>query len=296
MSAKNVADFIASLSVEYEEVTPRTAKEILNSGNRRNRKLNEARVRYFEGVIKRGEWMPDSTDAIGIDSNGNLVNAQHRLEAIARGEVAVYALVARGVRPEVIQVIDQVTPRTMAQTLDIDGNWTDTAGVQAAVVWLYAMINHWERAVPGDSKATVPQLLAILGDHPNIVKSLENGALASSRFKVNGMSKGVFTAYHYAMASVDPDQADEFYIQVANGIDLEEGSPAYALREVFIRDMTQPPGRSMKRWQACAKLVTAWEAHRNGEQLSEDDLSVIASVDVPSVSGVDWLSESDSDN
>ena len=58
-------DFKVPCTARYEWVTPEAAKHMLDTGNRRNRKVSVPPVKRMQGIIKRGEWMYDSTDAVG---------------------------------------------------------------------------------------------------------------------------------------------------------------------------------------------------------------------------------------
>jgi hypothetical protein len=304
MATKNggseVPDFIARLSASIEEITPRRAKEILAVGNRKNRKLNESHVINIERLIARGEWMADSNDMILIDEDGALVNGQHRMEAIARGDIAVWLVVLRGVDRRVVQVIDQGSNRTLAQALEIDGRWADPAGTAMAIKWLYLMINRMERKVPSGSQGTVPQYLALLEDHRAIEYSLAPGLAAAKAFKASGMTKGVFAAYHYAMSTADPDKANEFFSALSTGMGADDDSPAIVLRRAYLDDEVETNAKRMPKWVACASLVKAWEAFRADEQLVDGDLKFVQSgqwaQEVPTVTGVDWLLPDDEDD
>jgi hypothetical protein len=274
-----------------EEITPEEAKRMLATGNRKNRRLSEPSVRRLEAVIARGEWMPDSTDAIGLAADGSVVNGQHRLEAISRSNVSVRALVVRNVSPDVIKIIDQGMSRNLAQTLQIDGGYTEPGTTATAADWLYNMIGRFEKSRPTEYKPTVPQLLELLAEHPHLTDSLDPAGMVHSRDK--HLTKGVLCAYHYAMASADPDMADEFFSQLATGLDVVEYSPVYVLREKYNQDSQRPAEKQMKKWEAAAYLVMAWEASRRGAALSSKQLKVIRSgpraTAVPTVSGVPWL-------
>jgi hypothetical protein len=276
-----------------EEVTPERAKEMLHSGNRKNRALNEAAVRRIMGIIARGEWMSDSTDAIGLATDGGVVNGQHRLEAISRGDTTVSGLVLRNVSPDVVKIIDQGMSRNLAQTLAMDGGYVEPGTTATAVEWMYSMINRREKTMPNEFRPTVPQLLDILQAHPNVVESLDPAG--EVKFKIKGMTKGIFTAYHYAMACADSELADEFYLQLATGLEVTEDSPAYVLREKYNSDTLLPEAKRMKKWEGCAFLVIAWEATRRGEVITKKHLRVTRSgsraQQVPTVSDVSWLAE-----
>src|SRR6516225_3546597 len=116
----------------YELVTPEKARAWLDL-NHRNRTLSAGSVARLAAAMRRGEWMPDSTDAIGIDLDGGVINGQHRLQAVIESGIEIEMLVVTGVRPEVIKVIDQGRGRTFNQWLAMDGRYTNPSILGGAV-------------------------------------------------------------------------------------------------------------------------------------------------------------------
>jgi hypothetical protein len=148
-----------------ETITPEIAKQWLDV-NSRNRKLHNPTVRRLTAAIRRGEWMSDCTDGIGLASNGAVVNGQHRLEAVIEADTAVEALVVRNVSPDVIKVIDMGLHRNFAQILQIDGRYPTPGTLAVGVEWLYRIINGFEVAMPAEAKPTVIQDIDLFALHP----------------------------------------------------------------------------------------------------------------------------------
>lgn len=73
-------------------VTPEMAAEMLRH-NVLNRRLNKTRVQTLISAIKNGTWT-ESPQPICFDKDGNLIDGQHRLEAIVRAEVPVVMTIA----------------------------------------------------------------------------------------------------------------------------------------------------------------------------------------------------------
>jgi len=129
-------------------------------------------------------------------------------------------------------------------------------------------------------------------EHPNLVNSLE--AAGEVKAKLNTLSKGVWTAYHYAFASVDPDLAEDFYNKLATGIGTSAIDPAYVLREKFLSNAQKSLAHlKLRPYEAAHFLVLAWEATRQGEQLSAKSLKFIKAgqnaTKVASISDIGWL-------
>lgn len=78
-----------------ENITPEVAKSYLQH-NHKNRPLNQARINYYADQMGKGAWKLNG-EAICFDVSGNLVNGQHRLEAIVKANVPVEMLVCRNV-------------------------------------------------------------------------------------------------------------------------------------------------------------------------------------------------------
>ena len=279
---------MAKATCAIEEITPEVAKQWLGV-NHRNRRLSNPTVTRLAGVILRGEWMEDCTDAIGLDTDDGVINGQHRLNAVIEADRAVRALVLRNVNPDVIKIIDQGMHRTFAQLLDMNGHDYPTI-IAGAVDWIYKMTNDFERSTPTAQRATVPQLLDIFNEHPNIANSLEP---AHSAWQKTRADRPMLTAYHYAFASVDPDAADVFFEQLATGIGVGADTPVYTLRERYIAEQSKADGKKEAKYVLAAWLVKAWEATRRGETMTQRQLRWTKSGPraeaFPKVTGVSWL-------
>jgi hypothetical protein len=276
-----------------EEITPAVAQEWLDL-NHRNRQLSEPSVARLAELIRRGEWMSDCTDAIGLDINGGVINGQHRLRAIIAADRPVRALVLRNVRPEVIKVIDQGRGRTLAQYLAMDGRYEQPAILAGALEWVYRIRNGYERQMSQESRPTVPQLLELLAEHPNLPLSV---GYAFPVWESLRIERKMFTAYHYAFATVDSEAADEFFDQLSNGEQLSQGDPVYVLRERIVQNNAQPHDRHAKSWEVAAWLVKAWAAARAGDQITSRALAVRRSGPradrFPVPAGVEWILSED---
>lgn len=258
-----------AVACAIEEITPETAKQWLGL-NHVNRRLADPIVNRITGIIERGEWMEDCTDGIGLDVDGGVINGQHRLNAIMNSGRTVRALVVRNVRPEVIKIIDQGRGRTFVQWLQMQGNIAQPNVVGPAVEWLHRMNHGLEIALPTANKPTIPQLLELFTDHPQIVFSVDP---AHEAFRgLGGPPKSMLTAYHYTFASVDAELADEFFTGLASGVDLPENSPTYVLRERLHKELKKDSANRVRNYVMCAWLVKAWEAARDGVEVNERQL------------------------
>lgn len=68
---------------ELVTMTSRKASELLGR-NFNNRELHSMNVQYFVDIIECDEWQGTKENSIQIDVAGNLINGQHRLNAIVQ--------------------------------------------------------------------------------------------------------------------------------------------------------------------------------------------------------------------
>lgn len=98
------------ISTEIMNITPDMAREMLTH-NTKNRKVRNDAVTAFARDMANGEWTI-SHQGIAFDSEGTLIDGQHRLMAIVKANVPVTMMVTRGFEPKTIGIIDNNIKRT----------------------------------------------------------------------------------------------------------------------------------------------------------------------------------------
>jgi hypothetical protein len=106
------------IAVTIESITPYMAEKYLET-QERNRNTNPLRISEYADRMKKGQWLVGQ--AITFDSDGCLIDGQHRLAAIIKYGNAVDFVVMRGIPKESASVFDVGQKRTMAQVAKIQG-------------------------------------------------------------------------------------------------------------------------------------------------------------------------------
>ena len=101
--------------VKTELITPKKANDFLEK-NINNRPISKMEVNRWIEVIHRGNWIMEA-GTISFDTDGNLIDGQHRLTAISKSSVGVKANVQYGCTPESKYAIDTGRPRFRSQVL-----------------------------------------------------------------------------------------------------------------------------------------------------------------------------------
>ncbi|SNX59764.1 hypothetical protein SAMN06296273_1198 [Nitrosomonas ureae] len=115
------------------DITPDIARHLLSTSPG-NRKIRYWHVEVLSGAMARGEWRVTS-QGIGIDKNGNLRDAHHRLMAVIKSNVTIRSVVVMGLPPDAYQVTDTGITRNMADILGENKRVTDVLNAGARLYY-----------------------------------------------------------------------------------------------------------------------------------------------------------------
>lgn len=248
-------------------ITPSIATEMLTY-NLKNRSKKHGSLNAYSSEMLRGGWVY-AGDPIRFDSEGNLIDGQHRLTAIANaGEVApefyVDAMVITGLSSNVKAVIDSGAKRAAQdQLMMILG--TKNASLIASMLknlLVYDAGLLFKSSLRHPEVATTPIIVNWVDSHPEeveFISGLNNGIVRSH------MTPSIVATATLLFARIDKGGAETFVKRLSDGSGLESGSPILALRERAItKKMNKNP--DIKRDQL-GLLIKTWNAWRKGESL-----------------------------
>lgn len=245
--------------VEEVHLTPALALA-WREKNVRNRPLSESTVLRYADAIERGEWQLNG-DTITFDSNGDLLDGQHRIEAVILSGKPIRTLVVNGVVPESFITKDLGMIRTGGHILALKGEKHYNV-LSGALSWLWK----YERGVMlwTGVKATPSrqQLLDLLERNPGMRDSV--AAVGSSKRKV--MVAGSPASFlHYKFSHNNRSKGDEFFDLLTSGAGLTEDSPVYLLRERLIRN--KDAKARLRQVDIIALCIKAWNAFSTGRSI-----------------------------
>src|SRR6185312_13100820 len=151
---------------KVQTVTPTKAEQWLEA-NTTNRPISKSVVRGFAEAMKRGEWVV-THQGIAFDTNGVLVDGQHRLAAIVEAEVPVEMTVFTEVDEGTFDVLDTGKRRNAADVLAIEGERSSaTLAAMVRTVWMYE--NRPDQSWSGGgATVTNHQVVQTLDQHPKL--------------------------------------------------------------------------------------------------------------------------------
>jgi hypothetical protein len=195
-------------------------------------------------------WISDGSP-IRFDNDGNLIDGQHRLEAISQLQLTVQMVVVRGVNDD--RTIDTDSKRTLPQYLAGHGE-INTNGLAASI----RLINKYRLGVMhdgGESSFPNIELLQLFNKEPTIRESHQ----FCVQHKWRGMTSTLLTLLHYIVCSQGGSQerVEEFIIKLEEGTSLEANNPIFLLRERILRKSS-----AKSKWfsgrESTALLIKAW--------------------------------------
>jgi hypothetical protein len=301
------------------------AHEWLSSKNKRNRPLSRAQAKKYAVAMLGEEWQLNG-EAIILDENENLVNGQHRLDAVIQAAAAleldggsgdaisVPMLVIRGVKPTAFDTFDQGRPRTLADVLAV--NEEDLAVDLAGALRLLWLRLQGGKIAGGKAFRHLPAV-KLLDEHPGLSESVgffrgngkdrqgleketrENPDCDARLSRIVG-SLAHAACLHYLMSNASPEDTElptkvtSFWYGLAFGVDddgktpLPADDPRKRCRTVLLKSANSES--KLTRDAKIGVIVKAWNAFYAEETLSR--LSV-AKGEYPRIGGIDTSVEED---
>jgi hypothetical protein len=232
-----------------------------------NRTLRTVYVNLYVRDMSSGNWSV-SNDAISFDTNGLLLNGQHRLNAIIQSETTQMFNFAVGLPHDSFSKHDTGRTRTPVDALSIKGT-KNSHNAHSACKWLlnfdyfYSKNGSMRVALP---KRTNEDILKCEARHPElpsailVIKScLKNGAIAPF---------GVLASCYYLFREKNETQAEAFFKTLA-GHDANVHWALQCRNKMLQWSAHRPPGGAFRDNDCARLLVTAWNKMRSNETITK---------------------------
>lgn len=251
------------LTPKVQLIDPVTAAEIL-SRNRGNRKVDRSVVEIYAEAMKRGEWKLHH-QGIAIDGRGELLDGQHRLEAVVKSGVTIPVLVVRGVDRDAFSVVDTGKRRSVSDSLRTIGA-TDVYIVGAALRYLHLYDN-----LPADigwkgarARLTNDQVLKLYQGHPQMMDCVRQARAVAKAVPV--IASACATAIYVTTRAAPGLDQSEWFNGIIKGVQLDEADPRLRFRNLFLNMRAQGGRRRMDAREHVALFIKAWNLWCRGER------------------------------
>ncbi len=264
MSANYKSARDEGITVAIEHVTPfRAARWLADAAGRQQRPISRQRVAEYAEALEDGDFVFVG-DPIRLDSNGQLMDGQHRLSAVVKSGIAIDMVVVRGVPADRYDVIDSGKSRRMADVLSGDGHSAThrLGGLLAAVYWHDTGGKRFANNAESRRARRNPVLLAEATTAQPIADRVYKALDGLPSLAYFGLAVVLFRRVATAA------DVDRFVSGVADDSGLDRGDPRKAAREWLIRESSASRAHTeLNRTEMLAVLIAAWNAFRRGKQV-----------------------------
>jgi hypothetical protein len=248
------------------KVTPKIAKEWLKK-NTFNRPCSNHWVRILADRMRNNEWELNGEPII-ISDKGNLLDGQHRLEAIVLSGIAITTIVTFGINETTFETLGGGKKRSIPDGLAIRGE-SNTPLLAA----LLRMVYKYERT--GELTASLAQLtpkkaFEVLEEHPELRHCTLKGKGFRERFKFITGSTAAFCYWRFS--KIDLNATDSFFESLVSGANIQKGSPILQLRDKMI--FTASTNAKLNNAMWCHFIFKAWNLWRKGTKRKANYLHV----------------------
>lgn len=252
------------------EVTPEVANEFLGK-NHKNRKLSEFVVTSLANQMSRDLWHYDGSP-IRFDWDGNLIDGQHRLNAIVKSGVSQTMHVVEGLDPATQVTMDTGRKRSFSDTLHMAG--LDNSKALAAIVQVsYRWYVQDVRSSAlfgglGQYGSSALQRNDLLEFHELFAKDFAFAAeYAEATRRILPVPARMIGLFAWLLVqSRYKEKAYNFLERLKDGDGLEKGSPILALRNTYIGSRGEKTSKDM--WRALAQGIHAWNLYVAGKEIT----------------------------
>lgn len=249
------------------DVTPALAAQWLTF-NTHNRTLRPKVVEAYATDMRNGDWLLNG-ESIKFDTDGVLIDGQHRLAAVIAAGVTVRMVVVRGLPRAAQDTVDAGTKRKFADVLNLRGE--NHSSSKASIT---RKILLWKAGIRrnGGYQPTNTQLLQTFEEHPEIREIAPSAEVIS---RGCGMPPSVVGLAMWLCTRVesreDEDRAqltkdvDFFFERLADGQSLAKGDALYELRRTVAESRRIRGERNQS--YLLAITIKAWNAYRAGDKV-----------------------------
>lgn len=232
--------------------------------NTRNRPLHPATVARYRHDMTGGRWS-FAADPIRFDINGNLVDGQHRLSALAElPDVSLPMLVVRGLPTDAQLVMDQGRKRTPGQQLALlgvkDANIV-AAAVKHVLLWDTGLMF---RDTSLRSSITTTEIEAYVDAHPDDVALI--GAVAGICRSLDA-PPSLVVAFAIIAARAFPEEVRWFLNELHEMDGASKGQPVHTL-DKRLRSIRKQSIRFSDR-DYLALFIQAFNAYLDDRQIHQ---------------------------
>lgn len=211
------------------DITPQKAQEMLDKTTKENRRLRTPVVDGYVRDMLAGKWRLGTV--IAIDTEGNVIDGQHRLNAVIESGTTQQFYIRSGVEPE-NAIFDTGAPRTLHDVLKLTNpDMSDIYLQGKTITFLRGLL-----AQDSYTKITLADVVAYIDRYDETLQPFIRRVLSKKTKKARVGAMPTMTALYLAYVNgVCLEEIECFYEVFKSGYGIEErDKPIIATRNWFI--------------------------------------------------------------
>lgn len=266
------SDLTPGVEFEVLTLTKELAEEYLTHLPERQRSQSERTIdRYASDLLS--DQFPFTGDPIRFNTDGELIDGQHRCTAVVESGVPIVALVIRGLGADMIRFFDGGRTRRFPDDLRINGfaNHTALAAITGRVWhWQhgnfgYMGVPYVQNALYANTAPTRAQLWTTLQEHPELPEVTTHAQRIHNHVP-NAPSSVIGLAW-WLLGQVDMDAREKFFYELVQGPSVNGPEyPITVLHRTLTRRLNQSEEREGHIW--LAYIIKAYNAWAQGRSIS----------------------------
>jgi len=253
--------------VWMEMLTPERAATYKKNGYAGNRDIRPGHVGVISGLITNGHWDLNGVPLI-FDEKGDLIDGQHRCEAVIKANVSVPVFCIQGVRTDSYFSLDHYTSPKRFHDLLKGKKYKNSIVLAGAII----QMNKFKKEKMGwtgvlsnivDTRA----LFGILKKHPQLESTSTEAESLYKRTPEKVVPKGFLAFLLYILPLIDSEYSGPF-LSILMGIggqgSVEETAAYQCRRRLILANKSRVRGEMMPRQQRIGCIIKAWNAFAAG--------------------------------
>ncbi len=265
--AKTVTNFCIETDLKSGviELTPKLAKYFLTNNAPFQRKINKRKVDHYKREIQNNNWQLNG-DNISFDKDGNMINGQHRCEAVVLADKSIYTVVILGLDSESFKTMDQGFNRSNGSLFNMQGvKYASNLPTMLKIIYDNKKTGMINSKAPTPSFSEIEKLYNTDKDNFDKACSLSNVIVKS--YKNTGFSATTFLPFAYKAILKNEEDLKEFYYAIVhqNWTKLD-GCPIKACYQRMEKHIKK--GCEVNSTTKYNILASAWNHYRKGARLT----------------------------
>lgn len=227
-----------------------------------NRKVSPRAVDRYAADMRAGRWQANGSTIV-MGKSGQILDGQHRLEAIVQAGVPVSMVVVSGVDDSAFGTIDTGRARTVSDVLRVMEFPNSNVIAAVARMWLIHEDTGWFHE--GPVSISTQEILSVAISKFEEFHTASNAILPT--MKILRGASGVWSVLWMQLGDIDPIDRDNFFAGLTTGAELGVGNPIFALRRTLLDKAQQKHGRraTLGANVLGAYIIKAWNKYRAHE-------------------------------